>query len=95
MLPTKRGIFPSPPGPSPQAWLTGEARLLLPPGVKLPGLLSVNGSLEPITVLECVLRAEDRERCGRCEPSSTPRFGGGCGCGACPPLCYLTGLGKL
>ena len=26
------------------------------PGVKLPGLLSVNGRLEPITVLECVLR---------------------------------------
>ena len=25
-------------------------------GVKLPGLLSVNGQLEPITVLECVLR---------------------------------------
>ena len=28
------------------------------PGVKLPGLLSVNGQLEPITVLECVLRME-------------------------------------
>lgn len=27
-----------------------------PAGVKLPGLLSVHGRLEPITVLECVLR---------------------------------------
>jgi len=31
------------------------------PGVKLPGLLSVNGQLEPITVLECVLRRAPRD----------------------------------
>ena len=31
-------------------------------GVKLPGLLSVNGTLEPITVLECVLRASDFQK---------------------------------
>ncbi|CAK8989984.1 Uncharacterized protein SCF082_LOCUS2064 [Durusdinium trenchii] len=39
------------------------------PGVKLPGLLSVNGSLEPITVLECVLRQTSSYgavRGGRC-----------------------------
>lgn len=39
------------------------------PGVKLPGLLSVNGQLEPITVLECVLRQTSSYgavRGGRC-----------------------------
>ncbi|CAJ1362380.1 unnamed protein product, partial [Effrenium voratum] len=39
------------------------------PGVKLPGLLSVNGKLEPITVLECVLRQTSSYgavRGGRC-----------------------------
>lgn len=39
------------------------------PGVKLPGLVSVNGQLEPITVLECVLRQTSSYgavRGGRC-----------------------------